>query len=100
MAQDIIKMVNPNRHFNYDTEICKIIGKSFSDIVEVFEKRIERWYIHFGDLISEKNHEGFILTVIKEPLANVIFFQFSIYFAHWDKYHIDNYRYMIMHFDL
>jgi len=66
LSKDIKKLVNPNRHINRNTLMSNLNGKSFEEIIDVFNKRVYDFYFKLGDhIVAQKHpHFDFVLMII------------------------------------
>ncbi len=66
-------VIDPERNFTYKTKMKELKGKSFNEIVELFNERISKWYIEPGEILLSKSvHYDFIVMTINIIIIDLL----------------------------
>ncbi|MHA1490695.1 MAG: hypothetical protein ACTSRI_13685 [Promethearchaeota archaeon] len=65
--------IDPKRNFTFNNKIRELNGKEFNEIVDLFKKRIKKWYIEPAEhLLSTSFHYDFIVMVINTIIIDLL----------------------------
>ena len=70
---DEANAIDPERYFTYKNKIKELKGKNFFEIVDLFKKRITKWYIEPAEhLLSSSVHYDFIVMAINIIIIDLL----------------------------
>lgn len=65
--------LDPERYFTYNNHIKELKGKNFIEVVDLFKKRIIKWYIEPAEhLLSKSVHYDFIVMRINIIIIDLL----------------------------